>query len=240
MNKIQFDNNNFILYAPDSLSHVYKNLERILDERLELYKGLFDVDSFHKVEIYYFDNKEEFHQCLRALIGEEAIPEYATGSFYKGNIYAYIDPSIKETDDMFTKREHLAAHELYHIMSEELIYSKTRQERITWFEEGCAQFFSGEKEREITTDFADWFRKVKTETKEIPELNNLAHGSEFKTDDYNGYDLSLLAVKNLYDRLGYECFKRIMTNSSSILRNGEGIIEESFLFYGISLGTKIR
>lgn len=241
MEKMQFDNKNFILYAPDSLKHVYKNLEEKLDESLNLYKELFDVDDFRKVEIHYFDNKEDFRNYVYELRGEkESLPKYAVGTGDDGMIIAYIDSNLKEEDPIFKKRQCLASHELFHIMYHELVIFKTRQEHFTWFDEGCAQFFSGEKDYELNKGFSEWFKKVKQETKIIPKLNNLSHGEEFKTDDYNGYDLSLLAVKNLYDRLGYECFKRIMTNSS-ILRNGDGIIEEAFLFYGIITGeNKIR
>ncbi|MBR3146053.1 MAG: hypothetical protein IKF47_02190 [Bacilli bacterium] len=96
--------------------------------------------------------------------------------------------------------------------------------------------FLGEKDYELNEGFEEWFSKVKEETKVIPKLNNLSHGEKFKTDDYNGYDLSLLAVKNLYDRFGYEYFKRTIANSINLLKNGDRIIDEAFLFYGIIYG----
>ena len=243
MEKLQFDNKNFVLYAPDSLKHVFKDLESTLKETLEFYKKLFDVSDFRKVEIHYFDNKESFRNYVYELRGEkESLPKYAVGTGADGMIIAYIDPSIKEGTPIFRKRKCLAAHELFHIMYHELIIFKTRQEHFTWFDEGCAQFFSGEKDYELNEGFSEWFNKVKSETKVIPELNNLTHGDSFKNDEYNGYDLSLLAIKNLYDRLGFEGIRRMILNSSSILRNGERIIDESFLFYGITLGNnnKIR
>lgn len=241
MEKIQFDNKNFILYAPDSLNHIINDLDSNLTESLELYKKLFDVSEFRKVEIHYFDNKEAFRNYVYEIRGEnESLPEYAVGTAADGMIIAYINPDIKEEDPLFRKRKCLAAHELFHIMYHELIIFKTRQEHFTWFDEGCAQFFSGEKDYELNEGFSEWFNKVKNEAKVIPKLNNLSHGSEFKTKDYNGYDLSLLAIKNLYDRLGFEGLKGIMSNSISILRNGDKIIEEAFLFYGISLKGKTR
>lgn len=237
MEKLQFDNNNFILYSPDSLKHVFKDLESTLKETLELYKKLFDVSDFRKVEIHYFDNKESFRNYVYELRGEkESLPKYAVGTGADGMIIAYIDPSIKEETPIFRKRKCLAAHELFHIMYHELIIFKTRQEHFTWFDEGCAQFFSGEKDYELNEGFEEWFSKVKEETKVIPKLNDLSHGEKFKTDDYNGYDLSLLAVKNLYDRFGYEYFKRTIANSINLLKNGDRIIDEAFLFYGIIYG----
>lgn len=243
MEKMQFDNKDFVLYAPDSLKHVFKNLESTLEETKELYKRIFDVSDFRKIEIHYFDNKDAFRNYVYELRGEkESLPEYAVGTGADGMIIAYIDPSIKEETPIFRKRQCLAAHELFHIMYHELIVFKTRQEYFTWFDEGCAQFFSGEKDYELNEGFEEWFNKVKEETKVKPKLNDLTHGSEFKTKDYNGYDLSLLAVKNLYDRFGAEYFKRTIANSSNLLKNSDRIIEEAFLFYGIIYGknNKLR
>ncbi len=236
--KKQFDNNNFELYAPDSLKHVYKDLEMILNESLELYKKIFDVEDFRKVTINYFDNIDDFKNFIYNMRGEkDSLPSYAVGTYDKGMINAYIDPSINESDPLFNKRVHMASHELFHIMYEELVFNKIRMEKLTWFNEGCAQFFSGEKEKELNDDFNDWYNNVRSNTKKIPELNNLSHGLDFKTDDYNGYDLSLLAVKNIYDRLGFDNFKLLIKDSNRILRYGYNVINQAFLFYDIELGN---
>ena len=236
MEKKQFENNNFVLYAPDSLKHVFKDLEDILNNSLETYKKLFNVSNFRKVEIHYFDTKEDFRNFVYEIRGEkESLPEYAVGTGADGMISAYINSSIKEGDPIFNKRVHLASHELFHIMYHELVIFGKRQEHLTWFDEGCAQFFSGEKDYELNEGFNEWFNKVKSETKVIPELNKLSHGKSFKTTDYNGYNLSLLAVKNLYDVLGYDAFKELLTNSNSVIKYGYGILEDAFLFYDMEL-----
>ena len=238
MEKKQFENNNFVLYAPDSLKHVFNNLEEVLYETLEVYKGLFDVDDFRQVQIHYFDDRDEFRNYVYELRGEkESLPKYAQGTFDKGMIIAYIDPNLKEVDPLFNKRVHMASHELFHIMYRELVINKTQQERITWFDEGCAQFFSGEREYEMNEGFSEWFSKVKSETKKIPDLNNLTHGAGFKTDDYNGYDLSLLAVKNLYERLGTVGFKRVFVDSNRIYDYGLDVLKQAFLFYSVQTGS---
>lgn len=64
MPKKPFENNNFILYAPDSLNYITNDIEIILNESLELYKGIFDIDNFRKVQINYFDDIEEFRKLL--------------------------------------------------------------------------------------------------------------------------------------------------------------------------------
>ena len=237
MEKKQFENDNFVLYAPDSLKHIFRDLESILYDSLDKYKELFDVDSFRKVEIHYFDDKEDFREFVYKLKGDDSLPKYSVGTSSCGVISAYIDSSIKEGDPIFNKRVHLASHELFHIMYHELVIFGKKREYLTWFDEGCAQFFSGEKEYELNEGFSEWFNKVKSETKVVPKLNNLSHGLGFKTDNYNGYDLSLLAVKNIYDVLGYDELKDLL-NEGNAYEYGYGILEDAFLFYDMEFGNR--
>ena len=60
----QFDNDNFVLYAPDSLNYITKDVEDILNKSFELYKSFFNIDSFRKVQINYFDDIEEFRNYI--------------------------------------------------------------------------------------------------------------------------------------------------------------------------------
>lgn len=232
MQKKQFENDNFILYAPDSLSYITNDLEMILINSLELYKKIFNIDNFRKIQINYFDNILDFRNYIYDLRGEnKSLPEYAKGTFDKGMINAYIEPNLAEETPLFIRRKYNASHELFHIMYQELIYGKYNQERIVWFDEGMAQFFSGEYTKETNGDFINWFTKVKTNTKTVPNLNELKHGSSFENKEYSGYNLSLLAVKYLFDKLGIDKFKNLIYNNDKIVELGTNIINEAFLFY---------
>ncbi len=230
--KKQFENDNFVLYAPDSLNYITNDLESILDKSLNLYKNIFDIDNFRKVQINYYDNIDEFRNYIYKLRGEkESLPEYAKGTFDNGMINAFIQPNIIEGTPLFIHSKYNASHELFHIMYQELVCRKNNQNRIIWFDEGMAQFFSGEKNNEMTSDFTNWLSMVKSNTKIIPNLNDLSHGSGFETEDYSGYNLSLLAVKYLYDKLGFDEFKKIISNNKKIIELGNNIIEDAFNFY---------
>ncbi len=232
MEKKQFENDNFVLYAPDSLNYITKDMESILSDSLTLYKNIFDIDNFRKVQINYFDNIDDFRNYIYDIRGEkESLPEYAKSTFDKGMINAFIQPNIIEGTPLFNYKKYNASHELFHIMYQELIWEKNNQERIVWFDEGMAQFFSGENNNEMNTGFNDWFNKVKFNTKMIPNLNNLNHGNDFETNDYSGYKLSLLAVKYLYDKLGFNEFKKIISDNNRIIELGENVIQEAFNFY---------
>ena len=56
MEKLQFENEQFILYSPDSLKYITDNMQNILTKSFEYYKILFDVDTFRKFQINYFDD----------------------------------------------------------------------------------------------------------------------------------------------------------------------------------------
>ena len=232
MQKKQFENDSFVLYSPDSLNYITNDLEAILNESLELYKKLFDVDKFRKVQINYFDNREDFRNYIYELRGEkESLPKYVKGTFDNGMINAFIQPNIIEGTPLFIHRKYNASHELFHIMYQELIWKRNNQDRIEWFDEGMAQFFSGENTKEMTLDFTNWLNMVKSHTKIIPNLNDLSHDSGFETEDYSGYNLSLLAVKYLYDKLGIDEFKKIIFKNNMIIKLGSNIVEDAFNYY---------
>lgn len=232
MQKKQFENNSFVLYSPDSLQYITNDLEIILNESLELYKKIFDVDQYRKVQINYFDNIEDFRNYIYELRGKkESLPKYAKGTFDNGMINAFIQPNIIEGTPLFIHRKYNASHELFHIMYQELIWKRNNQDRIEWFDEGMAQFFSGENTKEMTLDFTNWLNMVKSHTKRIPNLNDLSHDSGFETKDYDGYNLSLLAVKYLYDKLGIDKFKKIISNNNMIMKLSSNIVEDAFNYY---------
>lgn len=232
MQKKQFENDSFVLYAPDSLNYITSDLESMLENSLKLYKNIFDVDAFRKVQINYFDNIESFRNYIYELTGErDSLPEYAKATFDMGMINAFIAPNIIEGTPLFIYMKYNASHELFHIMYQELVWEKNNLDRIVWFDEGMAQFFSGERDKEIMLDFTNWFDRIKSNTKIIPNLNKLNHGSAFETEEYSGYDLSLLAVKYLYDKLGIDEFKKLISDNDRIIKLETNIIDEAFSFY---------
>lgn len=127
---------------------------------------------------------------------------------------------------MYIKKLYLASHELFHIMYQELVWNKENKPRIVWFDEGMAQYFSGEYNYDLSNEnFENWFKTVIKNTKMFPNLN------EFETENYSGYRLSLLAVKYLYDKLSIEEFKKLMHNTDGILRYGSTVLNDAISYY---------
>lgn len=128
MEKIQFDNNQFMLYSPDSLKYVTDNMIDILTKSIEFYKDLFDIDNFRKFQINYFDDIEKFRKYIYDLRGEEeSLPKYAKGTFDNGMINSYISSNIDINSHQYYKTLYMASHELFHIMYQELISNMAKK-----------------------------------------------------------------------------------------------------------------
>ena len=229
MEKLQFENNNFSLYSPDSLNYITNNLGDILNDSLSRYKELFDIEDFRKVQINFFDDIDKFRSFIVNLRQEDNLPKYAKGTFDRGMINAYIEPNVIVGTPMYMRRKYLASHELFHIMYKELVWES--KDRITWFDEGMAQFFSLEYEKEMTVNFDNWFNKLLDKTVIIPNLNELSHASNFMTSYYSGYQLSLLAVKYLFDILSEEEFKKLIWDNDKILEYGNTVLNSAINYY---------
>lgn len=227
MEKKQFENNNFVLYSPDSLNYITKDMDKILNESLELYKKIFNVKDFRKVQINYFDDINKFREYIYSLRGEkESLPEYAKGTFDNGMINAYIETDLDINKSLYNVRKYNASHELFHIMYQELVWEKENLLRIVWFDEGMAEFFSGEFKENLKDE--KYIQNIISNTKTIPDLNKLSHGSKFETEEYSGYKLSLLAVKYIYDKIGLDEFRKLLHDTDKIYEYGDKVLKEIF------------
>lgn len=241
MEKKQFENEQFLLYSPDSLRYITDNMLDILTEKIEFYKDIFDIDYFRQFQINYFDDLQEFREFIYELRGErESLPEYAIATFDKGMVNAYISPDIDVTTRQYKRKLFLAPHELFHIMYKELIWKKENKNRIVWFDEGMAQLFSGENDNNLSEEkFNKWFDYVLNRSLEIPNLNELKHGTSFENEKYSGYNLSLLSVKYLYDTLGHEEFKELMHDNDRIIEYGETVVQDAIDYYQNKIDNNI-
>ena len=68
MEKLQFENEQFILYSPDSLKYITDNMQNILAKSFKYYKILFDVDiaQLHYIIIgLYFKNDFNLEEQIK-------------------------------------------------------------------------------------------------------------------------------------------------------------------------------
>lgn len=233
MEKTQVDTDNYILYSPDSLKYITDNMFDILDKKLEEYKQLFGVKEYKKIKIYFFDSIEKFRECVFSFgEGNVSLPDYAAGVYDIGKMIAYLPADLKTGTLDYYWRLYYAPHELFHMMYLDIILKRDRSKRITWYDEGMAQLLSGENsDLENEESFKAFFENVKSETKRLPNLNQIVPGTSFCNDDYNGYTLSYLAARYLREKLDDEEFKALLGDFNKILEYGSSILEEMMQYY---------
>ncbi len=226
-------NKAYILNAPQSLKYITDNMHDILNDKIEQYKKIFKIKQLNPIQINYFDNIEEFRNFIYKIRGEkESLPKYATGTYDNGMINAFITPNIDINSNDYKIKLYLANHELFHILYMQYILKNDYQKRIVWYDEGMAQFLSGEMDELLDIEkFKKFYLKVKNNTLVIPNLNEIEHGTSFCNNNYNGYDLSYLCIRYLREIMTNEEFQNLMSNFSKIKEYGINIVENMFAYY---------
>lgn len=219
---------------PESLEDLANNTIKLLDDKIKEYAELFEIDNLDKIIVNYFDNLDEFRKFIYSIRGEtNSLPEYAKGTYDKGMINTYIVP------DEQLKRQFTASHELFYILYIKYILNNDYSKRIVWYDEGMAQFYSGEKNKlNKDEEFTKFYISVKQYTKQIPNLNELVHGKAFYNEKYNAYDLSYLSIRYLNEILTEDDFKKLMSDFNNIKKDGNTIVNDMFIYYNSMYNIK--
>lgn len=229
----KIEKNNIIINYSEILEPLSLKTIDILNIKVEEYKKLFDINNLETIVVNYFADLEEFREFIYKLRGQKDLPEYARGTYDKGMINACIEP------DKQMNRVTRASHELFHILYLKYILKNNYANRIVWYDEGMAQFFSGEKKNlEIEENFKRFYYEVKNSTKLVPKINELKHGNSFRNDNYNAYSLSYLAIRYLYETISFADFKALMSDFDRIKEIGETVLYEMFEYYDIKYKNK--
>lgn len=217
----------FIINYSSSLEKLVEDTIDLLKKKIREYEELFDIKINEQIIVNYFDNIDDFRDFIYDLRGEkESLPKYAKGTYDGGMINAFIEPEIQ------LKRIYTASHELAHILYMKYILNVDYDKRIVWYDEGLAQYVSGEKDRLNDKDiFKKYYFKVRKETKNIPNLNKLEHGNSFCNKDYNGYDLSYLSIRYLSEIMDKKDFKYLMKDFRKIKSYGRDIVNKMFNYF---------
>ena len=199
----------------------------LLNNKMNEYVQLFDIEKIDLITVNYFDDLEEFRKFIYQLRGENnSLPAYARGTYDNGMINACVDPK-RQMNRIYT-----SSHELFHILYMKYILKDNYDNRIVGYDEGMAQYFSGEKKKlEQEQLFIDFYIKVKENTKIIPNMNEITHGKSFCNDSYNGYDLSYLSIKYLSEIMSLEGFKKLMSDFNQIKMLGDSVVDDMFDYF---------
>lgn len=231
----------FTLISTEKLKMFCQPVIEYTKKRLELYKKLFNVESLNKLTYVIYDDLEQYRQDYRESSHEEP-PIYSRGSFGKTGCTIVFDRIPKEGTPMYYAKLGTCAHEAFHIYYRDLVY-KNPKERIIWFDEGMARFFSGQKDYMNDEQFKKYYLKFKKNYRPITNLNERIQGNASVPDDkifkregvIDGYDISYLAIRYLYETKGITYIKKLMRNNDEILKVGNTVIDEMIKYYDARL-----
>ena len=188
---------------------------------------MFDINNLETIVVNYFADLEEFREFIYKIRGEkESLPEYARGTYDNGMINACVDSDI-QMNSLYT-----ASHELFHILYMRYVLKGNYADRIVWYDEGMAKYFSGEARKLENEDlFIKFYTKVKESTIIIPNMNEIKHGKSFCNENYNGYDLSYLSIRYLAETMQPDTFKNLMSDFNQIKLIGNNVINDMFEYF---------
>lgn len=240
MEKLQFECEQYKLYSPDSLKYITDNMHKILLPKIEEYKKIFNICDFKQVQINYFDDLEKFRNFICELRGDKNyLPEYARGTYDRGMINAFIENAPIDSPQ-YNYELYKANHELFHILYMKYILQNDYSKRIVWYDEGMAQFMSGQNDKMLDDEiFKEFYKKVREETKRIPNLNEVIHGSGFRNADYDAYDLSYIAIRYLNEILSEKEFICLMIDFEQIKNYGKTVLNDMFEYYDKKFDSEI-
>lgn len=219
--------------------------KKIVRDNLLIYcsNGLFDFSN--EFIIYYNDNIDGIREKLGinnndklivALTDDEKNGGFVYGKssfagfFNDTGCFAYIDlfgPKSKEY--MFKGIMHELVHHLYKFY----VYGKDKK-RITWVDEGLAQLLSGQKEElENKSEYMKFLNENLKNEKDDFNLNDLSHDDR-SFENKNGYNLSYIAIRYLYENNKPLDFINIIKDYDKLLEIGKNITQEIRKIYFVS------
>lgn len=172
---------------------------------------------------------EDFIFLIVAITDDKAKTKFVYGNsdfsgiFTDTGAFAYINLNGEKTEDYIMKG---LMHELVHHIYKYYVYGADKK-RITWVDEGIAQLFSGQKEELKDKDlYLSFVRENLNHCNDI-NLNSLNHDDR-SFGNNNGYNLSYIAVRYLYENNSHEGFIEIIKDTDELLKIGKDILKTIF------------
>lgn len=103
--------------------------------------------------------------------------------------------------------------------------------RIVWQDEGLALLFSGEKAGMTKEKIVNMIKEINN-TKDSIDVSKLAHNSSFvKLGVYNGYDISYMMVKYIFETMNKEEIVNLFINNEYVENIQNKIFEEALEYF---------
>ena len=208
---LKIKNNNLTIYCSNRLENFSNEFINYYNENIEKIKEELSIYQETKIIVALTDDEEK-----AGFVYEKSS---FSGFFNDTGAFAYINLNGKKTKEYMFKG---LMHELTHHFYKYYVYGKEK-ERITWVDEGLAQFFSGQKDELKDDKTYKTFLEENLEYTTDIDLNKLNHNDR-SFGNNNGYNLSYMAVRYLYETHNHKEFINIIKNKEKLLELGSTIL----------------
>ena len=206
-------NNDLIIFCSKGLEGFSNEFIDYFNGSIKRVKEELSIDQETKLRIVLTDDEEK----AGFVYGKTAF----SGFFNDTGAFAYIN-----IDGDRTKKNLFQGlmHELVHHLYKYYVYGSDN-ERITWVDEGLAQLLSGQKN--YLNDKEKYYLFLEENLRSIDnvDLNGLNHDDK-SFGNNNGYNLSYIAIRYLYETYSHEEFIDIIKSKEKLLGFGSKIINQ--------------
>lgn len=207
---LSIKNNNLIIFCSHNLESFSSEFVNYFNKNIEIIKEELSIVQETKLIVALTDDEEK----AGFVYGNSSF----SGFFNDTGAFAYINLNGNKTKEYMFKG---LMHELIHHLYKYYVYGKDK-ERITWVDEGIAQFLSGQKDDLKDEEKYNLFLEKNLKSNPI-DLNGLNHNDR-SFGNNNGYNLSYLAIRYLYETHNHEEFINIIKSKEKLLELGSVII----------------
>lgn len=208
---LNIKNNDLTIFCSKSLENFSNEFINYYNENIERVKEKLFISQKTKIIVALTDDEEK----AGFVYGKSSF----SGFFNDTGAFAYINLNGTKTKEYMFKG---LIHELIHHLYKYYVYGKDK-ERITWVDEGLAQFFSNQKEELKNKEKYNLFLKENLKLIDNIDLNELNHNDR-SFGNNNGYNLSYIAIRYLYETHSHEEFIEIIKSKEKLLEIGNVII----------------
>lgn len=210
---LSIKNNDLTIFCSKSLENFLNEFINYYNENIERVKEELSISQKPKIIVALTDDEEK----AGFVYGKSSF----SGFFNDKGAFAYINLNGNKTKEYMFKG---LIHELIHYLYKYYVYGKDK-ERITWVDEGLAQFFSKQKDDLNNKEKYNLFLEENLKFIDNINLNELNHNDR-SFGNNNGYNLSYIAIRHLYETHSHEEFVEIIKSEERLLEIGNTIINQ--------------
>lgn len=210
---LKIKKNDLTIFCSNGLENFSNEFINYFNENIDEIKEELSIKKDTKIIVAITDDEEQ----AGFVYGKSSFHGY----FNDTGAFAYINLNGGKTKEYLFKG---LIHELVHHLYKYYVYGKDK-ERITWVDEGLAQFFSGQKEDLKDKNKYKLFLEENLEYCDNVNLNEL-NNNDRSFGNKNGYNLSYIAIRHLYETYNHEEFINIIKSKEKLLEFGSTILDQ--------------